>query len=93
MPEEQAPGGAITNILDNVQVEVAVTVGCAHPTMGELARLSVDEVLTLDTNLDDPIALYVGKRLIAEGVLEEISNGGETGIGVRITRVPSQKDI
>jgi len=86
------PSDAQTDrILDNVTVEVAISVGRARPTMGALSRLDVNEVLMLDTAIDDPVELYVGNRLIAEGVLEELNGEDESGVGVRITRVLHQQ--
>lgn len=87
------PSDAATpdRILDSVKVEVTISVGRARPTMGALSKLDVNEVLQLDTAIDDPVELFVGNRLIAEGVLEEMPGEDGSGVGVRVTRVLHQQ--
>lgn len=71
----------------DVPVLVTVTVGRAKPTIETLLHLSDETIIELDRGIDDPVELYVGDKLIARGTLEEVSDSGETRIGVRITDV------
>lgn len=91
MPDDTANGQTSDGILESVKVELGVLIGKAHPTMGALSKLDIDEVLALDTSIDDPVQLFVGNRLIAEGMLEELTDASGSGIGVRVTRVIQQQ--
>ena len=79
-------------ILQSVKVEVLVALGTAKPSMSELSSLDVDSVLALDRDMNDPVALYVGDRLVAEGVLEEAEDGGQDRIAVRISKIVDQQN-
>ncbi|MFV0245773.1 MAG: FliM/FliN family flagellar motor switch protein [Qingshengfaniella sp.] len=80
--QTSAPTGAFTR----VPIEIRVTVGRARPTVRDLLTLKRDAVLQLDRNVNDPVELYVGDRLIARGELEEME--GETGqLAVRLIEV------
>lgn len=74
-----------SNVLLSIPVEVSVVVGRSRPKVSELMALGVDEVLTLDTAISDPVELYVGDRLIARGELEETGDEGTARLAVRIT--------
>ena len=91
MPDDVSPSSQNDRILETVKVELGVLIGKAHPTMAALSTLDVVEVLQLDTAIDDPVQLYIGNKLIAEGMLEEISDEGGSSIGVRISRVIAQQ--
>ncbi len=87
MPDEPTQALKNDRILENVKVELGILIGKANPTMGTLSALDVDDVLPLDSKIDDPVTICIGNRLIAEGVLEELSDDAGGSIGVRITRV------
>lgn len=70
-----------------VPVEITISVGKARPRIRELLDLAPDAVLPLDRNVDDPVELYVGQRLIARGVLEEAEEEGSGRLAVRLTEV------
>ena len=70
-----------------VPVEITVSVGKARPRIKELLELDQDEVLTLDRNVDDPVELFVGQKLIARGVLEEVEAEGVSKLAVRLIEV------
>lgn len=70
-----------------VPVEITVSVGKARPKIRELLDLAPDAVLPLDRNIDDPVELYVGQRLIARGVLEESEDETTGRLAVRLTEV------
>ncbi|WP_420327017.1 FliM/FliN family flagellar motor switch protein [Mameliella sp.] len=71
----------------SVPIEITVSVGRARPLVRELLQLNEGSVLTLDKQLDDPVELYVGEKLIAIGVLEVVDGDGSGHLAVRITEV------
>ena len=79
-PEQDTP-------FAQVPVEITVCVGKARPRIRELLDLAPDAVLPLDRNIDDPVELYVGQRLIARGILEETEEDGGGRLAVRLTEV------
>ena len=70
-----------------IPIEVAVCVGTARPLIKELLSMEPDTVLALDRAVDDPVELFVGDRLLARGVLEEVDSPGSGKLGVRITEI------
>lgn len=71
-----------------VPIEVIVRVGRARPRVAELLDMQDGSVLPLDSQIDDPVELYVGERLIGRGLLEEIED--QPGrLAVRMTEVVS----
>lgn len=73
----------------NVPIEVTISVGKARPYIGELLGLGKNDVLPLDRQVDDPVELYVGDRLVARGELEEMSGAQKGQLSVRLTEVIS----
>ena len=73
-----------------VPIEVIISVGKAHPAIGDLLRLRNNSVLALDQKVTDPVELYVGNQLIARGTLEELEGGEEGQLAVRLTEVAAQ---
>jgi flagellar motor switch protein FliN/FliY len=71
----------------SVPIEITVSVGRARPLVRELLQLNEGSVLTLDKQLDDPVELYVGEKLIGIGVLEVVDGVGPGQLAVRITEV------
>lgn len=76
-----------TAILEQVPVEIAVSVGRARPMVRELMRLGRESVLPLDRRIDDPVELFIGEKLIARGVLEEMEGENTGFLGVRLTEI------
>jgi flagellar motor switch protein FliN/FliY len=75
----------------DLPVDVVIAVGRAHIKIEELLNLRRDSVLSLDTKVDDPVDLMVGKRVIARGQLQEIE--GDAGrLGVRLTEIVDVSD-
>lgn len=79
------------NPLVQVPIEVMVAVGRARPSVQELLSLTKDSVLALDKNIDDPIELFVGDRLIGIGSLEVLGEGDNAKLAVRVQEVISPK--
>ena len=70
-----------------VPIEISVCVGKTKPLVRDLMTLQQDAVLTLDSQVDDPVELYVGDRLIARGILEELEGEQAGQLAVRLTEV------
>ncbi|QIE40854.1 FliM/FliN family flagellar motor switch protein [Rhodobacteraceae bacterium SC52] len=83
---------SVNNSFSKLPIEVRVTVGRARPTIDELLSMSVDSVLTLDRSLSDPVELFVGEKLIAKGVLEELGGGGVGQLAVRLLEVANDNE-
>lgn len=73
--------------LQGVPIEIRVSVGRARPLLRDVMALAPDAVLPLDTRIEDPVALYVGDRMIAEGELVELEGERAGQLAVRITRL------
>jgi flagellar motor switch protein FliN/FliY len=73
--------------LQSVPIEIRVSVGRARPLLREVMDLSPDAILALDTRVEDPVTLYVGDRMIAEGELVELDGDRAGQLAVRITRL------
>jgi flagellar motor switch protein FliN/FliY len=80
------PGGAGAPFT-TVPIEITVSVGRARPLVRELLQLAEGSVLALDKQLEDPVELYVGDRLIGIGVLEVLEGEGAGQLAVRLTEV------
>ncbi|MCO8143789.1 FliM/FliN family flagellar motor switch protein [Rhodovulum tesquicola] len=79
-----APGA---RLLDQVPIEITVSVGKARPLLRDLLRIERGGVLPLDRRIDDPVELYIGDRLIARGELQEVEGSQPGQIAVRLTEV------
>ena len=81
------PRNLASGAFTQVPIEIVVSVGRARPTVRDLLRLQRDSVLTLDRRVEDPVELFVGDRLIARGVLEELEGEQAGTMAVRLTEV------
>ncbi len=81
-------GGAFSN----VPIEITISVGKARPLIRDLMQLGANAVLPLDRGIDDPVELFVGDRLIARGVLEEMEGGPKGQLAVRLIDVAAVGD-
>ena len=70
-----------------VPIEVTVSVGKATPLIRDLVNLSENDVLPLNSRVEDPVELYVGDRLIARGELEELDGEQAGQLAVRLTEI------
>ena len=79
--------GAIQNknILE-LPVRIVVCVGGAQVTVKDLIDLKPETVIDLEAQIDDPVDIFVGERLIARGALVEATDN-ENGIGVRLVEI------
>lgn len=80
-----------SNPFTQVPIEITISVGKARPLVRDLLRLKPDAVLPLDKSVDDPVELYIGDKLIAHGVLEELEGDQQGQLAVRLTQVADLK--
>ncbi len=80
------------NPFDSVPIEITVSVGKARPLVKDLVGLGENAVLVLDKQIEDPVELYVGDRLIARGQLEEVEDGETGQLAVRLTEIANLKN-
>jgi flagellar motor switch protein FliN/FliY len=73
--------------LQAVPIEIRVSVGRARPLLRDIMALTPEAVLPLDSRIEDPVALYVGDRMIAEGELVELEGERAGQLAVRVTRL------
>ncbi len=83
MDDSELAGG----ILNQVPIEIAISVGRARPLVRELLKLRRDSVLTLDRRVDDPVELFIGDKLVARGELQELEGEQAGYLGVRLTEI------
>ena len=73
--------------MGHLPLNITVSVGTARPTLKQLLTLEDDSVFPLDRTVDDPVELFIGDRLIAKGVLEEVGEKASGKLGVRLTEI------
>lgn len=80
--------GPIGNgLLQQIPIEVVISVGKARPLIKDLLCLAENAVLPLDRRVDDPVELYIGDRLIGRGELQELEGGEQGQLAIRLTEV------
>jgi flagellar motor switch protein FliN/FliY len=75
--------GERPDLIEQVKVQLAVMLGEAEITVGQLFALCAGEVLTLDRAADAPIDVRLNGKLIARGTLVAVDDR----FGVRITEI------
>jgi flagellar motor switch protein FliN/FliY len=80
-------GTASSGLLQQIPIEVVISVGKARPLIKDLLTLSENAVLPLDRRVDDPVELYIGDRLIGRGELQELEGGEQGQLAIRLTEV------
>lgn len=85
--QQSAPRSEGSTAFTSVPIEITVSVGKARPLVRDLLQLAAGSVLSLDKQLDDPVELYVGEKLIGIGVLEVQEGDGQGQLAVRLTEV------
>ena len=76
-----------SNPFVSVPIEITVSVGRARPLVNDLVALGENAVLTLDIRVEDPVELYVGDRMVARGLLEELDGERAGQLAVRLTEI------
>jgi len=72
--------------LSDIQVEVAVELGRADLSIGEVMRLAPGSVVHINRMLGDPVDLIIRDRLIARGEVVVV----DEKFGLRITEIVSR---
>ena len=76
-----------SGILNQVPIEITISVGRARPIVRDLMKLRRDSVLVLDRRVDDPVELFIGDKLVARGMLQEMEGEQVGYLGVRLTEI------
>lgn len=76
-----------SGILNQVPIEITISVGRARPLVRDLLKLKRDSVLALDRRVEDPVELFIGDKLIARGELQELEGDQAGFLGVRLTEI------
>jgi flagellar motor switch protein FliN len=75
-------GRSLEALLD-VSLPVVIEIGRTQMTVQEVLQLATGSVIEIDRTVGDPVDIYVGDRLFAQG---EVVVVGEA-FGVRVTRL------
>lgn len=79
--------GMSRSALRSVPIEMRVCVGRAKPSLADLLELGRDDVLTLDTRIEDPVEILIGDRVVAIGELIEQDDELASTLAVRLIEV------
>ncbi len=80
------------NPLEDIPIEITISVGKARPKIKDLLHLEQNAVLELDKRIDDMVDLFVGNRLIARGELQELPGNQNGQLAVRLTEIINLQD-
>ena len=78
-----------SNMLHQIPIEITVSIGKARPAIQDLLSIGQNTVLPLDRQIEDPVELFVGDKLIARGELQELEGSQQGQLAVRLTEVVS----
>jgi flagellar motor switch protein FliN len=87
----RTPATGHDTIFRDVPVVLHVSVGRAKLPVGELLAIERNAVIALDRNIDDPVALHAGDRIVAYGELQELEGAEDGRLAVRITEIVDGK--
>ena len=82
-PETIGTGETYLASPDGIPVEIQIRLGRVVMPLGELQELRAGAVVTLDRNLDDPVEILAGNKVVARGEIVAV----EDQLGVRILQV------
>ncbi|MFW5867495.1 MAG: FliM/FliN family flagellar motor switch protein, partial [Armatimonadota bacterium] len=68
---------ASLSALSGLEIPVQVRIGSTSMTIGELLRIGAGAVIALDQQVDEPVEVVIGDRVVARGEL--VSVGDEMG--------------
>jgi flagellar motor switch protein FliN len=78
--------GERLDLVEEVKVQLTVTLGTAEISMGRLFALAAGEVLALDRDADAAIDVRLNGKLVARGTLIAVGDK----FGVRITEIAGE---
>lgn len=76
-----------TELLMDVELEATLRFGAREMTLGEVLDLGPGDVIELDRQVNDPVDLLIGDKIVARGVAV-LCNGK---YGLRVTQVAELK--
>lgn len=85
-PEEAAPKQM--EFLLDIPLEITVELGKTRITIGDLLKLNQGSVLELDKLTNQPLEIFVNKKLMAEGEVVLVNEK----FGIRLTNIVSPND-
>ncbi|MEM9032669.1 MAG: FliM/FliN family flagellar motor switch protein [Pseudomonadota bacterium] len=80
-------GPAGDSVFKDVPVILYVSVGRAKLPVGELLAIERNAVIALDRNIEDPVSIHAGDRIVAYGELQELEDAEDGRLAVRITEI------
>lgn len=80
---EQAETAPTVNLIDHVKIEIEALLGTTSITVAELNALAAGDVLTLDSQINEPVAIRVNGRVIGRGQIVTVNDR----FAVRITEI------
>jgi flagellar motor switch protein FliN/FliY len=83
-------GGSQQNLdfLLDIPLEISVELGRTKVTVGDLLKLSQGSVVELERSTDQPLEIYVNRKLMAQGEVVVVNEK----FGIRLTNIISQGD-
>lgn len=84
-----AAGAPDVNPLHQVKTALTVCVGSVTLTVGELLQARKDQVVRLDSTVNDPVDLLIEGRVVARGQLVAMGDH----FAVRITQLPQALEV
>jgi flagellar motor switch protein FliN len=78
--------GAVSEALDlvmDIPVEITVELGGAEMSLRDVVHLSPGSIIELNKRADEPVNLYVNRKLVAKGEVVLVENN----LGIKITHV------
>ena len=82
-------GGQGVELLLDVELEATLRFGCREMPLGEILELGPGDVIELDRNVDDPVDLVVGDKIVARG--EVVLVNGNFGLRVVEVAAPRKR--
>ena len=83
-------GGGSQNLdfLLDIPLEISVEIGRTKITVGDLLKLSQGSVVELEKSTDQPLEIYVNRKLMAQGEVVVVNER----FGIRLTNIISPGD-
>jgi flagellar motor switch protein FliN len=71
------------DLVMDIPVEITVELGSAEMSLREVMQLAPGSVVELNKKADEPVNLYVNRKLVAKGEIVLVANN----LGIKITHV------
>jgi len=73
-PEGETLIGANLSVIESLEVELMVEVGSTAMSVKNLYSLKKGDIVSLNTNIDEPLKLILGDKVVAEGLLVAVDD-------------------